>query len=78
MMGVYVHASFETCERRDPKGLYARAASGNLRSFTGKDSKFESPLDDEFDFRVDTEAQLEREAARGLTEFVLRWLKGTP
>jgi bifunctional enzyme CysN/CysC len=32
---IYVAADVETCERRDPKGLYKRARSGELREFTG-------------------------------------------
>ncbi len=40
---VYVKASFDTCARRDPKGLYAKAAAGGVGQFTGKDSSFEEP-----------------------------------
>ena len=31
------------CERRDPKGLYARARSGELREFTGVSAPYEMP-----------------------------------
>ena len=40
---VYVKASLETCERRDPKGLYQRARSGEIRDFTGISSPYEPP-----------------------------------
>lgn len=40
---VYVHASFETCEARDVKGLYAKAKAGKIPNFTGRDSQFEVP-----------------------------------
>src|ERR1700761_7093842 len=40
---VYVDAPLETCERRDPKGLYAKARRGELRDFTGIDSGYEPP-----------------------------------
>ena len=40
---VYVEASFATCEKRDVKGLYAKAARGELEHFTGKDGSFEPP-----------------------------------
>lgn len=43
LLEVYVHARFETCAARDPKGLYAKAAAGGVRQFTGKDSGFEPP-----------------------------------
>jgi bifunctional enzyme CysN/CysC len=40
---VFVDASLEECERRDPKGLYAKARRGVLRNFTGVDSEYEPP-----------------------------------
>ena len=41
---VYVKASFEACAQRDVKGLYAKAANGEIAHFTGKDSSFEEPM----------------------------------
>jgi bifunctional enzyme CysN/CysC len=40
---IHVDASLEECERRDPKGLYAKARRGELRNFTGIDSDYEPP-----------------------------------
>lgn len=40
---VFVKASFETCEQRDVKGLYAKAKAGEIKHFTGRDSSFEEP-----------------------------------
>jgi len=40
---IYIHASFATCASRDPKGLYAKVATGEIKQFTGKDSGFEEP-----------------------------------
>ena len=40
---IYVDASLEECERRDPKGLYAKARRGELVNFTGIDSDYEPP-----------------------------------
>jgi adenylyl-sulfate kinase len=40
---VYIKASLEVCEARDPKGLYKKARSGQLKGFTGIDSPFEEP-----------------------------------
>jgi adenylylsulfate kinase len=51
---VYVEASFDTCAVRDPKGLYAKAASGGVAQFTGKDSAFEEP--EVPDLRLPTES----------------------
>ncbi|MCX7247970.1 MAG: sulfate adenylyltransferase subunit CysN [Burkholderiales bacterium] len=41
---VFVDASLAECERRDPKGLYAKARRGELKNFTGIDSPYEAPL----------------------------------
>jgi bifunctional enzyme CysN/CysC len=40
---VFVDTTLEECERRDPKGLYARARAGELRGFTGIDDPYERP-----------------------------------
>lgn len=40
---VYVKASVETCESRDPKGLYKKARSGEIKNFTGIDAPYEEP-----------------------------------
>jgi adenylylsulfate kinase len=40
---VYVKATYATCEKRDVKGLYAKAARGEIEHFTGKDGSFEPP-----------------------------------
>lgn len=54
---VYVKASYETCARRDPKGLYAKAAAGGVPQFTGKDSAFEEPEAGEAPLVIDTEVE---------------------
>ena len=40
---MYVNASLETCESRDPKGLYAKARAGEIKGFTGIDDPYEAP-----------------------------------
>lgn len=40
---IYVHADLETCEARDPKGLYKKARDGQIADFTGIDSPYEAP-----------------------------------
>ena len=52
---VYVHASFETCAARDPKGIYAKAKAGGVKQFTGKDSGFEPPAAESGALVIDTE-----------------------
>lgn len=40
---VYVKASLEVCESRDPKGLYKKARLNEIKGFTGIDSPYEQP-----------------------------------
>jgi bifunctional enzyme CysN/CysC len=40
---VFVDASIEECEARDPKGLYRKARAGLIRNFTGIDAPYERP-----------------------------------
>ena len=40
---IFIDTPLEECERRDPKGLYRKARSGELRNFTGIDSAYEPP-----------------------------------
>ena len=52
-MEIFVDASLETCARRDPKGLYAKAMKGEIKNFTGIDSPYEPPTRP--DLRLDTD-----------------------
>jgi adenylylsulfate kinase len=40
---VFVDTPIEICEQRDPKGLYKKARSGDIKHFTGIDSAYEEP-----------------------------------
>lgn len=40
---VFVDTPIEVCEQRDPKGLYKKARSGDIKDFTGIDSDYEAP-----------------------------------
>jgi adenylylsulfate kinase-like enzyme len=42
---IFVNTSLELCEERDPKGLYARARSGELAGLTGVGAPYEEPAD---------------------------------
>jgi len=44
---VFVDAPIEVCEARDPKGLYKKARSGQLKNFTGIDSEYQKPQNPE-------------------------------
>ncbi len=53
---VYVNASLETCEKRDPKGLYKKARAGEIKGFTGIDDPYEEPLKAEITLDGDTKS----------------------
>jgi adenylylsulfate kinase len=40
---VFIDADLQTCEMRDPKGLYKKARAGEIKDFTGISSPFETP-----------------------------------
>jgi adenylylsulfate kinase len=44
---IHVNTPIETCEQRDPKGLYKKARAGQLKNFTGIDDPYEAPLQPE-------------------------------
>lgn len=46
---VFVNASLEVCEGRDPKGLYKKARAGEIPNFTGIDSEYQAPVSPEID-----------------------------
>ena len=41
---VFVNTPLDVCEKRDPKGLYAKARRGEIKRFTGIDDPYETPL----------------------------------
>jgi adenylyl-sulfate kinase len=50
---IYVNAPLEVCERRDPKGLYAKARRGEIAEFTGISSHYEPPEKPEIELHTD-------------------------
>ena len=49
---VFVDTPLAECEKRDPKGLYAKARRGELKNFTGIDSDYEAPEAPELHIRT--------------------------
>jgi bifunctional enzyme CysN/CysC len=49
---IYVDTPVDECRRRDPKGLYVKADSGQIRNFTGVDAPYEEPLDPDIRLRT--------------------------
>jgi len=58
---VHVATSLEVCAARDPKGLYAKARSGEIEHFTGVSDPYEEPASPEL--RLDTEGRAPAESA---------------
>ncbi|GLX69570.1 adenylyl-sulfate kinase [Paenibacillus glycanilyticus] len=52
---IYVKCTLEECERRDPKGLYKKARSGEITHFTGISAPYEPPLHPELIVETDGE-----------------------
>jgi bifunctional enzyme CysN/CysC len=67
---VFVDAPLTECERRDPKGLYAKARRGELKNFTGIDSAYERPESPEL--VLDTHQHTVAECVDRIIERVLR------
>jgi adenylylsulfate kinase len=58
---IHVATSLEVCAARDPKGLYAKARSGEIQQFTGVSDPYEEPARPEL--RLDTEGREPAESA---------------
>ena len=66
---VFVDTPLAEAEKRDVKGLYAKARSGQLKNFTGIDSPYEPPEDAEI--RIDTTRLSPDEAADRIVDYLL-------
>ena len=59
---VFCDTPIEECEKRDPKGLYAKARAGEISQFTGIDSPYQAPENP--DLRLTPDATVEEQAQR--------------
>ena len=50
---VFINAPLTVCERRDPKGLYAKARANEIPEFTGVSAPYEPPCAPEIELRTD-------------------------
>jgi adenylylsulfate kinase len=50
---IYVNAPLEVCEKRDVKGLYKKARSGQIKGFTGIDAPYEAPEQPDLEIKTD-------------------------
>ena len=70
---VFVDTPLEECERRDVKGLYAKARAGEVRDFTGISAPFEAPV--QADIVVTTTGREPDDNAGDIFEFTLPRIK---
>ena len=67
---IYIKASLATCEKRDPKGLYRRARTGEIAEFTGVTAPYEAP--DSAQLTIDTDRLTIDESVATVLEYVDR------
>ncbi|MCK5301436.1 MAG: adenylyl-sulfate kinase, partial [Thermoplasmatales archaeon] len=53
---IYAKASLDTCEKRDPKGMYKKVRAGIIKEFTGISAPYEEPLNPELIIDTDKES----------------------
>ena len=73
LLEIYVECSFETCRKRDVKGLYKKADAGQIPNFTGKESGFEPPTRPHL--VLNTETASPEDSLETLYSFVLGHIK---
>ncbi|MCC8121286.1 MAG: adenylyl-sulfate kinase [Oscillospiraceae bacterium] len=71
---VYVKADYETCQKRDPKGLYHKAAQGEVPHFQDSHGRFEEPSSP--DIILDTVHETEESCVQALFSNILSLCKG--
>lgn len=74
---VHVATPLEVCERRDRKGLYAKARAGLIEEFTGISDPYETPVDAEL--TIDTDELPVEESVRTIIGYLEThgWLRGS-
>ncbi len=68
---IYVSTPIDECERRDVKGLYAKARRGEIKNFTGIDDPYEPPAQPELSIDTRT-VPAEQAASMVLSEYLKR------
>jgi adenylylsulfate kinase len=67
---VFVDASVEECEKRDPKGLYKKARAGEIKEFTGISAPYEAPEKPEIHINAD-KTSIE-DSVKLITEYLIK------
>ena len=63
---VFIQASIETCEKRDPKGLYKKARTGEIKEFTGISAPYEEPINPDLVINTTEETSIDKNANKVL------------
>jgi adenylylsulfate kinase len=66
---VFIDASVEECEKRDPKGLYKKARAGEIKEFTGISAPYEAP--DKAEIHIDAGKTSVEESVKIITEYLI-------
>ncbi len=66
---IFVKCPLDECEKRDPKGLYKKARSGEIKQFTGIDSPYEAPN------RAELVVETDKHDIEECVQLVLNYLK---
>ena len=75
LLEIYVECSFETCRKRDVKGLYKKVDAGQVTNFTGKEQAFEPPTSPHL--VLNTETTSLEQSLESLSSFVLGQVRVT-
>ena len=70
---IFVNTSLEECERRDVKGLYKKARSGEIKNMTGISAPYEAPINP--DLEIITDGQSIEESVENIINFITKKLK---
>lgn len=70
---IFINTSLEECERRDVKGLYKKARSGEIKNMTGISAPYEAPVNP--DLEVVTDGKPVEESVEKIIEFINKKLK---
>lgn len=73
---IYTKCSLEECENRDPKGLYKKARTGEIKNFTGVNAPYEEPKNPEL--TIDTEHETIEESVQKIINYLNKYYIDVP
>ena len=72
---IYINTSLEECERRDVKGLYKKARSGEIKNMTGISAPYEAPENPELE--IETEKEAVEQSVKRIIDYIIPKLNQT-